>query len=141
MAGGPHTGKKIPEERLQLFLAEYLSNGLNATQACISIGLSKRTAGKNAWRYQAAIRARIDMQQALDAAGLTTDRLALKLNLLLDADMPKWNPGTEDWDVFANGSLQLDAAREIAKLRNLYPAEPERDAPCTLNLTVNVDRL
>jgi len=103
--------------------------------------MSAPAANANAYRYVAAIRGRISMQDSLDAVGLTVEKIAQKLALLIDAQTPKWNPAKEDWDYFEDGHLQLAALDMIIKLRNLYPGERARQDPVVVNVTINAAEL
>jgi hypothetical protein len=67
----------------------------------------------------------LDLKSSLLAHGLTQQYLANKLRLLLDARMPKWNPDTEDWDIFEDSGTQAEALRMAYQLHDAFPAKKE----------------
>ena|ERR1022692_4849668 len=141
MAKDQHTGDKIPEEKLALFVAAYLENDFNATKAAMTIGMSKRTAQANAYRYTAAMRKRLDVLPTLDAAGFSVDGIVKDLAIVRDSLVPKWNVEKGKWDYFRDGRLMLDAIEKAIKLRNMYPGEPARQDPVIVNVTINAAEL
>lgn len=71
----------------------------------------------------------LDLKAALLAHGLTHDNLARKLAMLLEAQCPKWNAETEDWDIFSDGSIQAEALQMAYKLHDAFPAPKEPPPP------------
>jgi hypothetical protein len=57
----------------------------------------------------------------------------------MDAKEPKWNPAKTRWDTFENTTAQLEALKQINRLRNLYPAAPPPEDPITVNVIMDVD--
>jgi hypothetical protein len=112
--------------------------GFNAAQAGIAIGMSQRSAHANAHRYVAAIRNRLSLQQVLAEAGLDPRKIAEKLAQLIDCLEPKWNPAEKRWDLFDNATAQLEAVKQIARLLNLYPAQPLKVESEQVNVIIDV---
>jgi hypothetical protein len=52
--------------------------------------------------------------------------------------MPKWNPAKGQWDMFPDFTAQLEALKQIARLLNLYPAEPSQVEPDQVTVIVDV---
>jgi hypothetical protein len=78
------------------------------------------------------------MQQALGAAGLDPVKIAEKLAQLIHCLEPKWNPAEKHWDFFDDTTAQLEAIRQVARLLNLYPAEPSSVEPEQVTVIVDV---
>jgi hypothetical protein len=127
---------KTRDEQLVAFLAAYLDNGFNAVQACISIGMSASNA--HAHRYLKACRHNAAIQKALDAVGLDPIFVAQRIRKLALAKEVKWNLRSKKWNVFENTTAQLEALKQINRLRNLYPAEPATQDPVTINFIFDV---
>jgi len=131
-------GRKIPDERLTAFLALYIEHDFNGTKACIGLGMTPADAKAHAYRYTKAIRGRLSMQQEMRRAGLDVARICRKLDKLMDAQEPKWNLHTKQWDHFENCAAQLEAIKQTARLLNLYPAEPKEGDGTTVNVIIDV---
>jgi hypothetical protein len=129
---------KLSDERLTAFLALYIEHDFNAVNACIALGMKPKSAKAHAYEYVRAIRDRVTLQQAMKRAGLDAMRVASKLNKLIDAKEPKWNPEKKRWDTFENTTAQLEAIKQTARLLNLYPAEPKEGDGSTVNVIFDV---
>lgn len=81
---------------------------------------------------------RLEIQQAIRIVGLNELRIALKLAELIDATMPRGNPAKRQWDMFPDFTAQLEALKQIARLLNLYPAEPSQVEPEQVTVIVDV---
>lgn len=55
-----------------------------------------------------------NIERELRIKGITEERLAAKLEALLDAKVVKWNPAAECFEAFEDGRLQLQALVEAA---------------------------
>jgi hypothetical protein len=108
-------------EKLAVFTKFYIENGFNALQACLAMGMRPSTAKGASAVFRK--RATLTLAQRLRARGLDEDSQAKKLAELREAQMPKWNAGTEDWDIFDDGHLQMEAVKEINRILDAYPAE------------------
>ena len=102
----------------------------NAVRAAIAIGMKPTTAKANAHRL--AHHVKLEMQEALYAIDVDVVTLAKKLDELLEAKKPTWNPRTREWDFFPDSALQLEAVKEILRLLNAYPASKPNIEPVTL---------
>jgi hypothetical protein len=130
----PHPA--VDRKKLAAFREHYLSNGFNAYRAALAIGMKPRTGQSNAHRY-ANLR-RLEIQQALRIVGLDEVRIALKLDEVIDATTPKWNPAKRRWDIFPDFTTQLEALKQIVQLLNLYPAEASKVDPEQVTVIVDV---
>jgi hypothetical protein len=134
----PRKRHKLTTERLTQFLALYIEHDFNAVDAAIALGMSPESAHSHAHDYVRAIRHNVTIQQAFRRVGLVPMRVADKLNKLMDAKEPKWNQKTEQWDHFENTRAQLEAIKQVARLMNLYPAEPKDGDGQTVNVIIDV---
>jgi hypothetical protein len=103
-----------------------------------TLGMSPESAHSHAHDYVRAIRHNVTIQQAFRRVGLDPMRVADKLNKLIDAKEPKWNPAKKRWDTFENTTAQLEPIKQTVKLLNLYPIEPAAQEPITVNLIIDV---
>jgi hypothetical protein len=124
---------KIKPEKLEAFREAYLSNGGNAYKAGLAIGMSQGMARARSWRLVRA--ADFKVADVLELLGHGAERQARKLMYLSDATLPKWNPSKERWDIFEDHGTQMEAVKEINRLRDEYPA-PKKPAPPESPVTV-----
>ena len=68
---------------------------------------------------------KIEYESALQAEGINPVFLARKLEDLLGAQAPRWNPKTKSWEKFEDYDAQLAAFSETAKLLDIYPVEDD----------------
>lgn len=108
-------------ERLAQFAALYIEHNFDAVKACKAMGMKPSTAKSNAYLFKRS--ARVKLADALRAIGLDEVAQAKKLQKLQESLMPKWNAADEDWDHFENGSVQLEATKEINRILDAYPQE------------------
>jgi hypothetical protein len=92
----------------------------------------------NAHRYVAVIHSRLSMQQVLAQAGLDPTKIAEKFAQLIDCQEPKWNPAKRRWDMSSDSRTQLETLKQIARLLNLYPAEPSKVEPEQVTVIADV---
>jgi hypothetical protein len=62
---------------------------------------------------------------ALRDVGIDEVFVARKLKDLLRAQGRRWNPKKGSWEKFEDYSTQLAALREIAKILDIYPKDPD----------------
>lgn len=117
---------RIKPEKLEAFREAYIANGGNAYKAGLAIGMSQGMARARSWRIVKA--ANFKVADVLELLGHGAERQARKLMNLSDATMPKWNPNKERWDIFEDHGTQMEAVKEINRLRDEYPA-PKKPAP------------
>jgi hypothetical protein len=132
---------RIAPERLEAFREAYIQTKGNAVRAARTIGMSPQNARVNAWRLVRALNIRV--ADALEMLGIDAVSQAKKLQFLREATMPKWNAGTEDWDIFLDSSTQLEATKEINRLRDEYPAKKEpapAQGPVTVIFSTNIEQ-
>lgn len=131
---------RIAPERLEAFREAYIQTKGNAARAARAIGMSPALAKSEAWRLVKALNVRV--ADALEMLGIDAVSQAKKLLFLREATMPKWNAGTEDWDIFLDSSTQLEATKEINRLRDEYPAKKEpapAQGPVTVIFSTNIE--
>lgn len=121
----------LKAEKFKEFCRRYQS-GESQISICRDLRINKNTG--TAWAGTVIV----TIGTALRHVGINEQRIARKLQSLLDAQMPKWNAGEEDWDYFEDGSLQLEAAKESAKFLDMYPA-PKVPPPTQPPITVIID--
>ena len=111
---------KISAERLEAFREAYIQTRGNASKAARQIGMNPKLAAANAWRLVRAIK--LQVAEVLEMYGIGAVSQARKLMQLQEARLVKWNPGEEQWDTFLDSSTQMEATKEINRLRDEYPA-------------------
>lgn len=130
--------------RKALFDAYYRNGGPsfrvgNAYQSAIAAGYSPITAKANC--HLLARDSRVQVAEALEALGVDGFSQAQKLLELREAQAVKWNPAKYPgrpakgkkpgiaarggWDYFADGNVQLEATKEINRVKDAYPAPRE----------------
>lgn len=67
----------------------------------------------------------ITYASALRDVGIDEVFVARKLKDLLGAQTQRWNPTKGSWQKFEDYGTQLAALREIAKIFDIYPKDPE----------------
>jgi hypothetical protein len=85
----------------------------------------------------AVVKEEITHESALRAEGIDEVFVARKLKDLLGAQTQRWNPKKGSWQKFEDYGTQLAALREIAKIFDIYPKDPEdADGPVrTINIS------
>ena len=126
---------RISPERLQRFREVYLSNGCNAVQAAIAIGMKPTTAKANAHRYAREVK--LEIQEALYAIEVDVVTVAKKLKELVEAEKPMWNPKERKWNFLTDFAVRLEALEKVIRLLNLYPAPKPEVEPTTVNVVIN----
>lgn len=124
-------------EKIATFTQLYIENGFNATKALVSMGLKRKSAEAAATVFKQ--RARLSLAERLRERGIDADSQAKKLAELREARMPKWNAGTEDWDIFDDGHLQLEVVKEINRIQDAYPAEKNIQIGDNITVIFDVD--
>jgi hypothetical protein len=81
----------------------------------------------------------ITYASALRDVGIDEVFVARKLKDLLGAQTQRWNPKKGSWQKFEDYGTQLAALREIAKIFDIYPKDPE-DADGSVR-TINISAI
>jgi len=78
----------------------------------------------------------ITYESALRAEGIDEVFVARKLKDLLGAQTQRWNPKKESYQKFEDYGTQLAALREIAKIFDIYPKDPQdADRPIRIDIS------
>ncbi len=84
----------------------------------------------------AVVKEEITYESALRAEGIDEVFVARKLKDLLQAQGRRWNPKKGTWEKFEDYGTQLAALREIAKIFDIYPKDPEdADRPIRIDIS------
>ena len=83
-----------------------------------------------------AVKEEITYESALREEGIDERFVARKLKDLLRAQGRRWNPKKGTWEKFEDYGTQLAALREIAKIFDIYPKDPEgADRPIRIDIS------
>lgn len=115
--------KRAPTRRQAIFRQE-LDRTDNAYQSAITAGYPESTAKSKSGSMAQVVRS--ELVVALRAQGCTPEFKARKIMQLLAAQMPKWNPGIEEFEYFENADIQLRALQEVNRVEDEYPAPKEQ---------------
>ncbi|MFZ1007893.1 MAG: hypothetical protein WAN65_13715 [Candidatus Sulfotelmatobacter sp.] len=110
------------EEKIVIFTQKYLEHKCNAVAACVSMGMTRRSALANAWYYKR--KARIQIADALRALGYSEGDNAARLIALAKQ---------------RNKSESLKAVKEVNRVFGAYPAEAPATPPLTINIVMDVE--
>lgn len=112
-------------QRRRRFRDFYLDSG-NALESALAAGYSPITAKTHSWRMAAA--AEETLRDQCDLVGIDKLGLVMLLKRHLCAKEPKWNPGTEKWDLFENTSAQLAAYDRLKEILEPFVPKAKNDS-------------
>lgn len=101
------------------FAELYVEYKGNAKRAAIDAGYSESYAQSSS--YKLVARLQLKMGPVLRRFGLDEVKVAHKVEQLLEAKTPKWNPESKGWDVFEDGGTQQRALDTLADLLDARP--------------------
>lgn len=113
----------------QTFVAEYLANGFNATQAAIAAGYSKKTADSIACRLlkMPPVAAAIDAgkQERLEKLEITSDRVLSEIGKVAFADKPYLRLSDAGYQFEVKTKDKLKALELLGKNQKLFTEKVE----------------